>query len=178
MLAEHGKIGYLDELMGVYRIHPGGAWSRLKSIERLAYWLAARDMVNEHLNYRYNSIVQASKKRTLYDELPSAVSDKTSGEISLVSVFRICKKVLSDIDKEQNLVPSLRREVWSRVFSDFFFRAHRRGSRIGVLSSYPAMIFHFPDRLLDRGVSAIVFQAIISQKMWRVFKKWEDKSSI
>jgi hypothetical protein len=32
--AQHGKIGYIDEVMGVYRQHAGGFWSSLSAIEQ------------------------------------------------------------------------------------------------------------------------------------------------
>lgn len=35
LAARQGPIAYLDEVMGVYRIHAGGMWSRLTSIARL-----------------------------------------------------------------------------------------------------------------------------------------------
>src|SRR5438094_181413 len=35
LCAQHGKIGYLDEILGVYRIHREGLWSRLDAIQKL-----------------------------------------------------------------------------------------------------------------------------------------------
>jgi hypothetical protein len=35
LAARQGPIAYLDEVMGVYRVHAGGMWSRLTSIARL-----------------------------------------------------------------------------------------------------------------------------------------------
>jgi glycosyltransferase involved in cell wall biosynthesis len=33
--AQHGKIGYIDEMMSVYRVHSNGLWSRLNPVERM-----------------------------------------------------------------------------------------------------------------------------------------------
>ncbi|QHT69585.1 glycosyltransferase [Rhodocytophaga rosea] len=60
--AKYGKIGYLNEIMSVYRIHEGGLWSKnwLKqiSIEKQVNNLYARIFfyicINKYLNYQYS----------------------------------------------------------------------------------------------------------------------------
>jgi glycosyltransferase involved in cell wall biosynthesis len=52
--AQHGKIGYLDEVLGCYRIHPGGIWSPLPWSDKHKTVIDAARMLNEHLGYRYD----------------------------------------------------------------------------------------------------------------------------
>src|SRR5207247_8966134 len=35
LCAQYGKIGYIDEILGVHRIHSLGLWSGLESIQKL-----------------------------------------------------------------------------------------------------------------------------------------------
>jgi glycosyltransferase involved in cell wall biosynthesis len=43
--AQHGKIGYLDEVMGVYRKHSGGFWSGQERLQILANTLQAAELM-------------------------------------------------------------------------------------------------------------------------------------
>lgn len=62
--AEYGNIGYLDEMLGVYRVHSGGLWSgsmsanrRFDDIEKMIYMY---EMINCHLNFKYNEKIRKS----------------------------------------------------------------------------------------------------------------------
>src|SRR5436190_20736806 len=58
LCAQHGKIGYIDEIFGVYRIHSGGVWSRLDPIQKLEGLIAFYQTMNANLNFRFNHIVE------------------------------------------------------------------------------------------------------------------------
>lgn len=49
LAAKQGNVGFIDAIMGFYRVHPGGLWSRLGSVARLhavlKFYLALRDQV-------------------------------------------------------------------------------------------------------------------------------------
>ena len=56
--AEHGAIGYLDEVMSVYRVHQGSFWStnmvHYRRIEDLELMIRAYGTVNRYTGYRYD----------------------------------------------------------------------------------------------------------------------------
>ena len=56
--AEHGAIGYLDEVMSVYRVHQGSFWStnmvHYRRIEDLELMIRASGTVNRYTGYRYD----------------------------------------------------------------------------------------------------------------------------
>jgi glycosyltransferase involved in cell wall biosynthesis len=71
--AEHGDIGFIDETMATYRIHPGGVWSagispndwnvetseqRRRDVARLRAVLAVYKAVDAHLGSRYHAIMR------------------------------------------------------------------------------------------------------------------------
>src|SRR5438093_12062470 len=58
LCAQHGKIGYIDEILGVYRIHSGGLWSRLDAIQKLEGLIAFYETMNANLDFRFNDIVE------------------------------------------------------------------------------------------------------------------------
>ncbi len=65
--AEHGKIGYIDEVMGVYRYHPGGLYSPFSETMKQQETLKFYRTINKHLNYRYNKIVNIAISRYFFE---------------------------------------------------------------------------------------------------------------
>jgi glycosyltransferase involved in cell wall biosynthesis len=57
LCAQYGKIGYIDEILGVYRIHSGGYWSRLDGIQKLEGLIAFYKTMNANLGFRFDHIV-------------------------------------------------------------------------------------------------------------------------
>src|SRR6266480_1749420 len=58
LCAQYGKIGYIDETLGVYRIHSAGLWSALDSIQKLEGLIAFYESMNANLDFRFNDIVE------------------------------------------------------------------------------------------------------------------------
>jgi glycosyltransferase involved in cell wall biosynthesis len=59
LYAEHGKIGYIDEILSVYRIHSGGLWTKQNNIQKLESLIEAYERMNANLEFRYNHIAQS-----------------------------------------------------------------------------------------------------------------------
>ena len=63
LVARSGKIRLMDEVLGVYRLHPAGAWSSLSQAEQL---LATRQMLtvlDEHLHFQYTDQIRRTLAR-------------------------------------------------------------------------------------------------------------------
>jgi glycosyltransferase involved in cell wall biosynthesis len=60
IIAEHGKLGYLNEVMARYRVHDGGIWSRLTYIKGMREQLKTYETINAYLDFRYDGVL--SKK--------------------------------------------------------------------------------------------------------------------
>jgi len=65
--ARHGDIAFIDRPMSVYRIHPGGVWSRLSRVEELEQKLASLAQLESSLPSRYRGQLEyaRSKLRTM-----------------------------------------------------------------------------------------------------------------
>lgn len=57
--AEYGNIGYIDEVMGVYRIHSGGIWSGTDEIITLYKIIEADKSLDDYFEHRYHKIINA-----------------------------------------------------------------------------------------------------------------------
>lgn len=58
--AGHGRIGYIDEVMGAYRYHRGGIYSGYSEHEKLEHTLKFYRSMNELLERRYEPTVRAA----------------------------------------------------------------------------------------------------------------------
>jgi glycosyltransferase involved in cell wall biosynthesis len=58
--AEHGDIWFINEVMGTYRIHKDGRWSLMNQLEKRKKIISAYQIINTHLNSRYEIEIMAS----------------------------------------------------------------------------------------------------------------------
>jgi glycosyltransferase involved in cell wall biosynthesis len=60
--AEHGEIRYLDEVLGAYRVHPGGFWSdrmsRYQDLADVELMIRGYHTLDRHLRYRYAGAIR------------------------------------------------------------------------------------------------------------------------
>lgn len=79
MLADHGKIYYIDEVMGTYRKHPGSIG---KTITHKTHWLNLIKVIkyfDKYTNYKYHKIIK-NRVATMYETMVS--QNKHCHEIS------------------------------------------------------------------------------------------------
>ena len=67
LAAQRGPVGYLDEVMGVYRVHSGGVWSRLGTIQRLEGILGFYRQLGAALGPRYRALLRRAAARYARD---------------------------------------------------------------------------------------------------------------
>src|SRR5206468_519041 len=58
LAAQHGMVGYIDETMGVYRVHGGGLWSSLKLTQKLERDIHFYENTNANLNFLYDTTIK------------------------------------------------------------------------------------------------------------------------
>src|SRR5262249_31182084 len=69
--AAAGRIGYQDEVMGVYRIHAGGASRRLVGERYLDGKIEILKRIHAHLGFRYEKVIRAAVARAWVDSVLS-----------------------------------------------------------------------------------------------------------
>lgn len=65
--AEHGNIGYINEVMGGYRYHSGGLYSPFSQFQKLEKTLSFYHKINADLNYKHDKIVKIAIAKYFYD---------------------------------------------------------------------------------------------------------------
>ena len=54
LCAQQGKLGFIDKVMGDYRVHASGVWSGIGRIKVLENTIKSAQVMNEYLNFTYN----------------------------------------------------------------------------------------------------------------------------
>lgn len=55
--AQHGKLGYIDEVMATYRCHDGGVWSALDKISMYKKQITLYSVLKDYLGPNYNDYI-------------------------------------------------------------------------------------------------------------------------
>lgn len=58
--AQHGDVGFINDVMAVYRIHPGAIWSKKDFVERIQESIDMLDRINAHFRYRYEKTIEGT----------------------------------------------------------------------------------------------------------------------
>jgi glycosyltransferase involved in cell wall biosynthesis len=64
--AQHGSIGYINEVMATYRVHAGGGSYAKRPSRQLLEMIDMLDHVDEYLNYKFKHLIRATKARYYY----------------------------------------------------------------------------------------------------------------
>lgn len=64
--AQHGKIGYVKEKMGCYRIHKGGTWSMEKKLKIVKNASKMLHFIDTHLNHQYTYLIAATNHKNYF----------------------------------------------------------------------------------------------------------------
>lgn len=126
--AEHGDIGYLDEILSVYRVHGGGAWSdglsHFRDPRDLMDIIWIHDAINEHLAFRYDAPI---RRRTGY--LAALAAGRLGREGKLEEAAEYARRSLSDAPTSDGLRTRLHLEVLARPRLAFLALAVSRARR-------------------------------------------------
>jgi glycosyltransferase involved in cell wall biosynthesis len=79
--AEHGNIGYIDEILAAYRVHSGGVWSSnmalYRKVDDVENMIGMYEVINRYLNFRYEEKIR-QRLTPLYDKAMRLLYDKRS----------------------------------------------------------------------------------------------------
>jgi glycosyltransferase involved in cell wall biosynthesis len=101
--AQHGKIRYLNEVMGVYRVHSGGVWSSMKDIQRCKETIMMLDYLNAYPHFQYERQIKITKSVWYYK---LAATYANSGDV--VNARTYLKKSFMEC-AFNNRIPGIRR---------------------------------------------------------------------
>lgn len=67
LIAQHGKIRFINEVMASYRVHGGGSWSPRDRSHHDVNFLQLLDYVNRHFHFKYERAIDATRSRYYFE---------------------------------------------------------------------------------------------------------------
>jgi glycosyltransferase involved in cell wall biosynthesis len=87
MVARHGKIELMDEIMANYRVHPGGMWSSLPPINQRQEMARMLGTLDKHFRFQYTHTIQRAIARICLDP---AVLARSNGRRIETARYLVC----------------------------------------------------------------------------------------
>ena len=85
--AQRGEIGYINEVLGAYRVHMGGIHSSKGEMDKVRGMIETYPYINRYLNYRYNFLIKSRMYFKLIEKkMGIALESLKLGRI--VSIYR------------------------------------------------------------------------------------------
>lgn len=162
--AQHGKLGYIDSVMAVYRIHTGAAWSMLLNTPQLHQgYIEFYEKVNAYFNFRYERIIRPQVIR-LWDELAQMLVgqgiEQGMAEATQTNIIRIFDNWPSELP----LPNSWKYRVLGRIYPALLFESYKAHDIPKTRYFWLRTIRYAPSWLRNRGVWAIGVEAFLGKR--------------
>jgi glycosyltransferase involved in cell wall biosynthesis len=143
LAAEHGKIKYIDDVMGVYRVHSSGLWSSMDPVKRLKSRLDYFEKLDPYLDYKYTKQIQSNLNRfwrKLMDQLYERAILKDTDKAALAYV----EENYTSLKDRQSLPSEWRTELLERVYCHYLIGNYERGNYPAAWSAWLGLMKNSP----------------------------------
>lgn len=172
--AQHGQIGYIDEVTSAYRKHAGGIYSGLEPAVEVQYCIADHEVISDYLNHKYERIVR-KEQRSRWKMLSELLIDKGFQlGCELVDVRRV-SQIFDTWPPELPLDSKWKGQVLGGIYERLLFQKHHDGDFLNARYCWLGIVRHNPVRLLNRGVISIVIDLLCGQKFANILRDSIDR---
>lgn len=161
--AQYGDIGYLDEVMAVYRIHGGGSMSRRSSIEKCWTMIESREAILPHLGARYTNVIN---QRLIADWNDLACAYRDLGVLQGTPLKSI-GHLMNDWQRFPSgraLSKSQKNRMLSVIYAGLAFSASGKGEHSKARGFLINLLRHDLSWLNNRGVWSIGIQSFLGRR--------------
>ena len=115
--AQHGKIGYLDEVMSAYRVHAAGIWTVRTRSHQILTSLKVLDNIDRDLGFKHHATIRSAKTRIFF-ELAELYLQRGHPRLALIPVR---KAMLLSRGTHKGIL-----SLWLRLQTPRLYRALKR----------------------------------------------------
>jgi glycosyltransferase involved in cell wall biosynthesis len=164
LAAGNGKIGYIDDVMAIYRVHSGGLWTSMNMIDRLITNLVLLENANPHFSLRYDNIVQ-SRYRYYWGKMADEFYDAVTAEPSWEAGSRMIDTIFERIKELSSIPTGWKQEQLSRVLFYFLIYSYQAGEYAGAWECWLHLVRVNPRVLGNRGVLVMGAGSVFDGRM-------------
>ncbi len=160
MLAQSGTVRYLDDVMGVYRLHGGGVYTSRSYDQRFAEALRMYEAFSAHLGPSYDQAIAEAKR----DYAAELVTEKAKAAASFREGMAAAQHALDEWQTAYALPGAWRDNALGRVYAYYLFSS-RSGEvdRSTARHCFLQMARHDPSWLRNRGVWSLAGDAFLGR---------------
>jgi len=168
--AQHGKIGYINKVMGAYRVHQGGVWSRLSPAQMQQAYIEFYEKVNALLDFRYDNLIR-SRVLKCWDNLADIFfemgieqgrAQAASGNVNITKIFDQWPRELPLTDEWKAQVLT---KIYATLYPMLLFESYRLGDLQKVRRFMMKAIWYDSSLLRNRGLWSIGLEAFLGQRL-------------
>ncbi|HEX9018008.1 MAG TPA: hypothetical protein VF806_02415, partial [Anaerolineaceae bacterium] len=168
LLAEQGPIGYLNDVMGAYRIHAGGIWSHQRYLQKLVgsiqFLTVYRDgQVGAGDAAGLSARIEAQIGRfwqIVYQEL----CDRVESVATVEEAVRFLDQETAKFPSNAQLPAHLRRKLYGQVYAMHGFRYYRSGDFTKTRYCWHRAILNDVSWIKNRGVLSIYLKSLVGAR--------------
>jgi glycosyltransferase involved in cell wall biosynthesis len=145
----HSGCGvYLDQIMGVYRLHPGSMWSSRDPLDIHALWIRELRVVMQSLGEPHRTEMQCRKSESIerFIRVAAGALRRTYQRHGHIAAKKQARK-LSDLADNKRIKP---KSLLFAAYEQLFLHASNAGNRRDALSAYWQCLRVRPVFLFDR----------------------------
>jgi len=165
--AQFGKIGYIDEVMGVYRIHRGGFWSQRTPIHRLLVKLKIHSLILRELEINNDELTNAISQNCRNELVSAALTQHNSIQSTVRQVF----DVLQIWPDELPINKQEKAQIFSDIYSGLAFMYYKSHNFPNVRYCLYKAIKHNPNLFRNIGMLSIGFESIFGSQITERIRK-------
>jgi len=161
MNAQHGLIGYIDEVMAVYRVHLGGIWGMKAFEKQLKADIEFFGIMENYLGPEYKEIIDSAIERR-FEGLALCFKEKA---LSTDTIQDGIEEVFSSLNELEMMVRPT--DAWisrllSSIYMDYAFLGYKRGEPHTTRYCLIRAIRLDPKWIRNRGVRSIWIRSFVS----------------
>ena len=164
MLARQGKIGYLDEHMATYRVHPGGIWSSMDIIGQLQENYQFLEKVNEYLGQEYKPVIE-EKLAVYWDKLANEFYEMAIAQLNTQDALDCISEELDLIIEWREAPRGWKSDVLFRVYSYFALKNFREGDYRSARQCWIHLVKLHPSILRNLGMLMVGVEAYFGRRV-------------
>lgn len=121
LLAEHGKIGFINQTMSVWRIHDGGVWSGADEIAKHELVIRMFEILQTHLGTKFETQIKAGVSDHW---LGMAANSADRGDVATARVYLLRSITGCPLNPDMRILDKL--ALLARLYIPSVYRASKR----------------------------------------------------
>ena len=174
--AQHGKIGYINVIMGAYRRHSMGVWSGLRFAHRLQLDIRFYHFVNAYLNYQYDDLIQSMLSDRWNRLATEFIEQGFQLGLEQVSVNHV-KKIFINWPVATPYTNEWKTTVLARIYERLLFASYSTRRSVEARYCLVKLVQFQPSCLQNQGVRSIAVDMILGHHLASRLKRFVKNSS-